>query len=129
MCCQVNALGTESVRLQGIHGDQADQIRGKQEEMEQSWDQLRNKVCSFLPVLLQTYTCSMHHSRINTFQITAKESWSQWQVFALLIYLFFFFMSPCECHSMCTCERDMQSSESNTNVRHSSLLWLTFLEQ
>ena len=41
---QVNALGTESVRLQGIHTDQADQIHAKQEEMEQNWEQLRNKV-------------------------------------------------------------------------------------
>ena len=40
----MNALGTESVRLQGIHTDQADQIHAKQEEMEQNWEQLRNKV-------------------------------------------------------------------------------------
>ncbi|KAL8606296.1 hypothetical protein ACOMHN_024191 [Nucella lapillus] len=40
---KVNALGTESVRLQGIHADQSDQIHGKQEEMEQNWEQLRNK--------------------------------------------------------------------------------------
>ena len=44
VCLQVNALGTESVRLQGIHMDQGDQIHGKQEEMEQNWEQLRNKV-------------------------------------------------------------------------------------
>ncbi|XP_076454932.1 LOW QUALITY PROTEIN: spectrin alpha chain-like [Babylonia areolata] len=40
---KVNALGTESVRLQGSHSDQADQIHDKQEEMEQNWEQLRNK--------------------------------------------------------------------------------------
>ncbi|XP_076436788.1 spectrin alpha chain-like isoform X4 [Babylonia areolata] len=40
---KVNALGTESGRLQGIHGDQLDQIRDKQQEMEQNWEQLRNK--------------------------------------------------------------------------------------
>ena len=41
---QVNALGQESVRLQGIHGDQAGQISAKQQEMEQNWEQLRTKV-------------------------------------------------------------------------------------
>ncbi|KAK7505097.1 hypothetical protein BaRGS_00003667 [Batillaria attramentaria] len=40
---KVNALGQESVRLQGLHKDQADQIHGKQEEMEQNWEQLRSK--------------------------------------------------------------------------------------
>ncbi|KAK7095430.1 spectrin alpha chain-like isoform X3 [Littorina saxatilis] len=40
---KVNALSQESVRLQGTHPEQGEQISGKQQEMEHNWEQLRNK--------------------------------------------------------------------------------------
>ncbi|PVD22109.1 hypothetical protein C0Q70_17913 [Pomacea canaliculata] len=40
---KVVALSSESVRLQGIHQDQGEQISAKQAEMEHNWEQLKNK--------------------------------------------------------------------------------------
>jgi hypothetical protein len=54
----VNALGQEAVRLQGIHGDQGDQINAKKVEMERDWTALRDKVC------IQTSTFSNYISHI-----------------------------------------------------------------
>lgn len=49
VCTQVVALSSESVRLQGIHQDQGEQISAKQAEMEHNWEQLKNKVGSQQP--------------------------------------------------------------------------------
>ncbi|XP_067662527.1 spectrin alpha chain-like isoform X1 [Haliotis asinina] len=40
---KVTALGAESKRLQEIHQEQAGQISGKQNEIEENWDRLRTK--------------------------------------------------------------------------------------
>lgn len=73
---KVNTLGAEADRLCGIHGDHADQIRSKHEEIVENWEGLVEKAKVSYEYLCLNHLCECSCFKTFQFYSPANRNWT-----------------------------------------------------